>query len=284
MKKIVYLLSVLFILSFFSCKNDNESYDYDQNISAAKNSIMTIDIFNDLFRILHQSFYDTILKNNGYMKIFGADMSYYEFPSGDSISIIVNYPDWDFLCPDGLYRRGDCIVRVYTPFSDTTGDAYIYFEGFAVEDNILSGDFTIKLEDDPANGNINYKATTGDISILRYESSGTVKWTYECTFVWTTGMDTPQDFTDDNFLVEGTATGISTYDIDFNMSITDGIVMDTSCIWFKGGNMDIITPDIKCNSGSVSFESDICSGLFEMNFDGIIFKEQFLFTYRPPLE
>ncbi len=284
MNRLKILIVVILILSLFSgCEKKNESRDYRKNLYAAYSNTLAQDMFNDVFGVLFQAFYDTSLHNQGEKNIFGADV-HYSVINPDTTIIHVDYPAWNQKCPDSLFRKNDYIAIVTNPFTDTSGIASIGFEGYAVENHWLSGEVQITAAINPENQKTSFSVRTEMIRIELYDTSGTISWQGDLSYLWEEGEASPQNFTDDVFLISGTTEGISYAGSAYTTSIIDEIVKTMSCHWFDGGSYHIYTPGLGTAAGSVVFDPDACNTMFDMVFDGIPFYQDILLIYLPLME
>lgn len=279
MKRIfLALLIALLAFGFWTCKNANEDFNYNDNLETAANNTLAFDIFTDVFKIIHQAFYDSVLHQTGTCEIMDAEANYYYF-SEDSIVIKVRYPGFNLLCSDGLYRRGTIIAILTESFTDTSGKAAISFDKYAVEDNIITGAYTIDLKV-PAGDKPEFMAVASDVNIQMYDTVRKFIWSADNSIIWDAGSETVQDFNDDVFLFSGTTNGISSTDNNYSSEIIQAISKNRICTWLREGSYAISTPDMIAREGLIEFMSDSCNDLFYMYFNEIMFYEKFLYLFR----
>lgn len=272
-----FVLLTVLILLLCQCQKENESENYDANLDVARSSTLANSIFSNVYKVFHQAFYDTVLHSAGSKDICGANVMYLTYP-GDSVVIRAVYPDWNLLCPDGIYRRGIINAWIKEPFTDSSGKAEFNFTNFATENNELTGDYEILYETD-SNQKPLYKSVAKEVEISMFDSVNSMQWEAHQKVFWAEGSETPQDFSDDLFLYSGTNSGVSESGLPFSSEIVEPIKKDRLCTWLKGGSFIVRSPDLNVGEGMVYFTEDSCNDLFYMEFQGIQFYERFKYLY-----
>ncbi len=279
MKRIFALLIVfVFTVGYWSCRESNEAFNYNDNLEAAGNNTLAFDIFTDVFKIVHQSFYDSVLIHTGTTEILDAAAEYYHY-ADDSIIIRVRYPNWNLLCSDGLYRRGLISVLLTESFSDTSGLAFVSFDGYATEDNVVNGKYRVERVV-PSGSKPEFSTIASDIEIHMYDSVRTFTWAAAHDVLWDEGSESPRDFSDDVFLFSGTSQGESSTENNFSSEIIQDVHKNRICTWLREGSYRLSTPDLIATDGFVEFTADSCSDRFYMYFNDIMFYEKFLYLFR----
>ncbi|MCK4288629.1 MAG: hypothetical protein KAW86_05460 [Bacteroidales bacterium] len=272
MKKLAFLITIFsMILLSSSCKKENESKDYSANSNAAKDYVLAEDIFKDIFKMVFRAGYDTVLHNEGYLKINEANVYYYTAPS---LNIGITYGDWNILCPDGKSRRGKYYVFLDTVFSAAGSNATITFEKFYVNNTNVQASITMTNDSLNADNKNSYSILINNAVLLLTDSVSTVKWQSDKTFIWTEGDETPQDFEDDVFSIIGEANGTSSENNAFEGNIIVPLKDTTSCSWFESGKLNFYTPGLETKNGVIDFiPTDSCGNRVEFIFDGFVFYE-----------
>ena len=256
---------------FAACQKNNESVDYNENINTAKDHIMTEDIFTEIFNMTFRTAVDTAFQNSGFMEYFGADIYYLETEN----KVKVDYPYWGVLCEDDLYRSGNYEISLSGYLLDSEVYAEVVFDTFAIQNNVVSGNYTITNTGLTAEGKIKFNVTLQNGNILVNDSVLNISRQSDQTFVWTEGDDTPFDFTDDLFLISGESSGIASNGAEFQVSADDALYNYVSCYWISGGVQEIIFSSLESKTGIIDFISDdSCNTKFEFTIDGILFCDE----------
>ncbi|MDN4164854.1 hypothetical protein QWY31_05035 [Cytophagales bacterium LB-30] len=132
-------------------------------------------------------------------------------------TLTINFGNENCLCLDGIYRRGS-IVAVFTgEFREVGSTSTITLENYYVNDNHFQGTKTYELLNVPPQ-NLKWQVSVSDASIET--EAGTFTWEADRTVERISGNDTPFNFSDDVYLVEGTATGQNRRGTNYESVIT----------------------------------------------------------------
>lgn len=281
MKSLKFLLAGAFLFFLFSCEEDTLSTDYNANIAAAKENTLTEDIFRDVFGIIFQAGYDTALHASGQTEILGATVFYQAYE--DSVIIDVHYPDWPLYCPDDLYRQGTVRLKLDKALYEDNAMGTLDFNAFAVQYMPVYGSISIQntgLNEDSLR---EFSVVYNNLEILTHDSVSFINVSSNRQITWEEGGDTPQDFSDDLLLIEGSTFGKSSDDVEFSTQIVSPLGISDTCFWIYGGEYSISMPGLEIKEGVVKFFNEgECHSRFEMYFDAFTFYEEFLFLYKPP--
>lgn len=282
MKPIKFLLAATLLFFLFSCEEDTQSTDYNANIATAKDVTLTEDIFRDVFGIIFQSGYDTALHASGQKEILGATVFYQAYE--DSVIINVHYPDWPLYCPDDLYRQGTFRLKLDEELYVDNAEGTLNFNAFAVQYMPVYGSMNIRNMGVNNDSLQKFSVSYDQLEILTQDSVSFIKVSSDRQLVWKEGSDTPQNFSDDLLLIEGSASGKSADGIEFSTQIITPLGISDTCFYIYGGEYSISTPGLEIKEGAVKFFSEEeCPSRFEMYFDSFRFYEEFLFLYKPPV-
>lgn len=160
------------------------------------------------------------------------------FPSGGAVTITIKYGDDDNGCldNDGRIRKGK-IIAVFNNKKWNENGATV---------NITLDDYYV--------GNIKYEGnmllTKINNSTLNYVvsgakcSDGTFTIEYECnkTIEQTKGINTPDNWLDDEYKFTGTSAGVNRNGKKFTTKIVEPLIKKNSCKWIDSGIIEV-TPE-----------------------------------------
>lgn len=127
------------------------------------------------------------------------------------------------------------------------GILWLYFY-----DNFHFSNATVKvIPDNYYVDNVKYEGTiilknNGNYSYTRTVSNGTcstpnwtIKYDGTATFTWTSGYNTPDDLTDDDYTYTENSTGINRNSKSFTVTTTTPLVKKYGCKWISSGKLEI---------------------------------------------
>lgn len=276
MRRILIITIIAITFMFAACQKDNESVDYNENVNSAKDYIMTEDIFTEIFNMTFRTAVDTVFQDSGFMKYFGAHIYYLKTEN----KIKVKYQSWGIFCEDELYRKGYYEIFLSGYLLDSAAHAEVVFDTFFIQNNVVSGNYTITNTGLTAEGKIKFSVILQNGNVQINDSVLNISRQSDQTFVWAEGDDTPLDFTDDLFLISGESNGIASNGVEFQVSTNDALNNYISCYWISSGVQEINTPSLELKTGIIDFISaDSCNTKFEFTIDGILFCDEMASVY-----
>jgi hypothetical protein len=155
-------------------------------------------------------------------------------------SITVDFGTTNCMCNDGRYRRGKIMVS-YTGRYRDSGTVITYsFNNYAVSDHEVSNSSTKVVTNlgRNTNGNLHYSITESG-SILKPNNGGTVTWASTRGREWIAGSNTILIWSDDEYLITGTANGTSAAGVTYSFNVTKALHIKLNCHNIVAGTVDI---------------------------------------------
>lgn len=257
--KNIFALFTLALLSFASCTDKSKSTELNSCKDNALAEMVYLDIYKEVQSNLgifleQKSPSDTNIKFTSTV-----NQNNITFP----FSLTIYYGNSDHLCSDNKYRRGALKLDVSAANGDSTitsvNNIDITFIDFYLNQSKVIGTFTInngglKL------GNNHQLFNLGVSNGFIINGNGTMSWNSDKVLEQTLGSATPNDLSDDEYLLTGNASGKDFKGTDFEENITSSCTVDPTCKYMiKAGkisiqpyNLDLRTCDYGVAPGSCS--------------------------------
>jgi hypothetical protein len=161
--------------------------------------------------------------------------------SGGEKLVRIDFGSTNCLCNDGRNRRGSISVRFTGNFTDKGTPKVFSYTNYAVNDHLVAGTTTLTFNDDPVSGKP-ASLTATNLTFTRPNSGGTFTWIGNISRIWDVGSNTPLLFSDDQYLVSGTAQGVGSKGVAYQLNILTPLrrMMNLACrAHFVSGTMDI---------------------------------------------
>ena len=158
--------------------------------------------------------------------------------TGVSKGIVINYGTIDCVCADGKRRRGVISVSAPTGFVNFGSVITTSTSNYFVNDTQVDGSRSITLT------NLNTSKINSVATVTLPEDRGTFTWNGDFVRTYLSGKNTPY-IQDDEYTYKGSANGINTKNVEYNMEITDPLKIQMGCRWIKGGIFKITASSIK---------------------------------------
>jgi hypothetical protein len=220
-RKLLYLpLAFLFTgILFQQCKKDeekeNEDLTYSQNTTSQTNNANNE--FEDVGRIADEAINTEDASN---MRVAAADHCW-DTLIHDKTSHLITVKYNGSTCSDGRIRKGNILID-YVPgksYIETGYQCTITLQNYSVNGIKVEG--TRKIENLGPNSanNLVHKITEANGKVT-YTDNSTITWASTRTREWKNFLNTPFNFTDDEWIISGTANGIKqdgkAYSINFD--------------------------------------------------------------------
>lgn len=253
MKKIPVLIIGFFIASLFlySCKRegctDEKAANYDSNAKTDDGSCFfddenieedtqstednnkTQNEFDDVLSIIEDAMnkfkndMDKSSMGDTTCAILTLDTVYNE--NGSKGRIIIDFGEVNCKGNDDKERRGKILVA-YNGKYNTIGTKIITtFDNFFVNDNQIEG---TKVVERISQTEFNINVSNAKIT---WKDGKTTTWQSNRTRIWTEGVSTPFNLSDDVYTINGTASGTNRNNLAFTATISD-VIVKIEC-WFS---------------------------------------------------
>lgn len=237
MKKLV-LAALGFGLVLAACNKDNKNTEISEDNDKADL------IFTDVFNVTSNevsSAEDNAFdgKNNQFAGLavhdscanvtwsLSADSTYLD-------TIVVDYGDNSSCETNGRVRRGKLNIYLSGRFREVGNSYTVVPEDFYVDDYKVEGSKTITnlgLIDGTLHWQYSVDVEDG---VITTPDNETIQWVSSRTHTWRIFQG--------EFVIEGTASGVSRNGTSYNMAVTNPLILGWGCRWIKEGTIDL-TPE-----------------------------------------
>ena len=164
--------------------------------------------------------------------------------------LVIDFGAANCLCSDNRYRRGKIIVT-YNGGYYKEGTVIVHtFDNYYVNDNKITGTRTTINKGRNNAGKMFWEIYVSG-QIEKANGEGTMTWNCTRTKTWTAGEG--QAYTNWEFEITGTATGVRSNGWSYSAIITQSLVKKASCKWISSGLIDVFPygyPKIALDYGS----------------------------------
>jgi len=285
MKKIFFVLVLIAnsVILFYGCKKDKEEVDYDTNTS--QDNALAEATFNDVNNIAVQATENTVstyrLSKPGqnFSMNSCAQLTFHPDTINNNDTVIVDFGTTNcqcggLICSDARFRRGKIIV-VYSGHYRTLGTLIkTTFDNYYVG---KTQDRMFKVTGQKTVMNMGYN-TFGHMWFhivingqLTDSENRTMTWSSTRDREWTAGESTsgPGDWSDDEYVITGSANGTNFEGNSFNVTITNGLHIALNCPYVKQGSFDL-TPSGKATR-TLDFGNGTCDAEANVTVNGTTF-------------
>jgi len=140
--------------------------------------------------------------------------------------------------PNGRIRKGTIIITVTGRYMLEGSQRTVRFEDYYVNDFKMEGIKTITNQGRNDNDDLYFSIALigGKVS----NDSITISKDFSRTRTWISGEDTPRFHKDDEYKIEGSATGVNRRGISYTRTITSPLHTAVVCRWIKSGTVQIV--------------------------------------------
>jgi hypothetical protein len=230
----ILLLVVLF--GFIGCKKSDR--DEDTSVNSSEDYATGQTIAHDIFKMVNQIAFSVkgITTNNlaDTTTLFGCDTLIIDtVNSPKTISIQFN----GSCSYSGINRKGTVIISFSNNYDTPGAITTISFNNYCYNSyTITSGTITI-VNNGIVNSNPSYSFSANNLSVENNKQQLLI-WTCSQSFTVTTG-ETTATFTDDTYVISGSANGTAYRGNNFSANITSNLTLNGNCNWIDNGNVDI---------------------------------------------
>ncbi len=222
-------------ISLNGCRKEN----LDDNMNAAEDNALSEVSFSDVQSIADEAASGSMTS----YKTGSSDgiLSTCATITHDTISnlrvLTIDFGTVNCTCNDGRLRRGKIIVTYSDPYREPGHVHTITFDNYFVNDNQVLGTKTVTNNGYNTDGNLYYSIEI-DGSIIRANGAGTLIFVSSREREWIEGESTPQ-WSDDVYLVTGTASGSNSQGGSFTAEITAALRRTVACHQFVSGTAEV---------------------------------------------
>jgi hypothetical protein len=244
-RNFLYLLMLILTSLLFAVSSCNKS-DTDDNsdMSLATDNSIVQSVFDQPQSMADQAAtygsLQTFILNNSDVDLLSSCATI----THDSVSIprklTINFGTTNCWCNDGKARRGKIIVS-YTGFYRDSGTVITFtFDNYAVNDYVVTNTSTKVITNKG-------RKTNGHPWFTIYENGGVIKpsngrtisWISNRENEWIAGYNTRWYWADDEYLISGTASGVTATTLAYTMTIKTPLHIMLNCHNVVAGVVDI---------------------------------------------
>lgn len=157
-------------------------------------------------------------------------------------TITINYQS-GVLCKDGVTRKG-IVTIVSTDWYGNVGSEHTStFTNYYHGDFKVEGTHYVKNIGKDQDENLEYSVTIEDGKITT-ETGGSIDYTEDSTRTWIAGFNTPLNIWDDEYMLGGSQTGISSKGVEYTLTMEESIHFVLFPRSIESGILDISVGDI----------------------------------------
>lgn len=154
--------------------------------------------------------------------------------------ITVDFGSSNCLCRDLRLRRGVLNISYTANYWDSGNVITIVPQDYYVNDHKLDGTKKITNLGLDANNNPHWKVEVNG-QVIKANNGGTIGWNCIRTSTWANGSSTPINWTDDEWVVDGTARLTTTSQVVWDIDITKSLHRAMSCYYIDEGTVEFNT-------------------------------------------
>jgi hypothetical protein len=237
---VIFAASMMVLSSLFTACEKSETTD--PIIESLQDDDQVSALFDDL-----QNEVDNLTSSNGPSKSSAVFEAYYSSGtrtdvksfSGDTVIHTITFVNFiNDSSQNGHVKNGVIIAKVLGHPLDAKFERTVILQNFTIDDIKIEGKKQINKIADYQYSVI---LTGGKVTF-----PNTTFYTYEFnhTRTWIEGYATPSYIWDDEFTVEGTATGINRLGYSYTHTIINPLLIKRSCRWIVEGTIEIVANEI----------------------------------------
>lgn len=248
MKKIFGLL-VMMGIALSSCKknnddNSNQNVLSDEIIAASDNAISS-NMFDDVFK---QASYgcrkmDDSLSGNSCKSFLAGGCATITITPFDLTSwpktVTVDFGTTNCLCTDGRNRRGKVIMEITSWYRDSGCVVTVTPQDYYVNDYKVEGTKVITNLGHNSQQHLTYSVVVTNGKVTDPNGSAYRTWNSNRVNEWISGESTVLNPWDDEYLITGSANGVTRNQKNYTITITSALNVCTCCRWIRDGKLTL---------------------------------------------
>ena len=256
---------------FTSCRKRNDE-PRDSDTSSASDNALAEGTYNDVHSIADEAAAGSL---TSYMGTYNSEEKAYlsacaTITNDTTVTphmLTINFGTTNCLCNDGRNRRGIINVSYSGHYRDSASTHTITFNNYFVNDNQVLGTKTVTNLGHNSAGHSSFSIVVNG-QIIKAGGGGTITWSSTRTREWILGESTIP-WSDDVYLITGTASGTSAAGNSFNMVITNPLRKEIGCHYLVSGALSL-TPSGK-PTRYVDFGTGACDDQATVTINGNVY-------------
>jgi len=261
-KHLFYFLLIVFIAS---CGKGDR--DEDQSVTETTDNSLAEFAFNDVFAVTSEA----ALVTQG-IRATSQTLACATISADTTVNpmiLLVDFGTVNCTGADGRNRRGKIFATFTGKYRDSLTVITITPQDYYLNDYKVEGTKTVTNKGHNSSGNLWYTVVVQNAKITEPGGTWNVTWNSSRVREWIAGESTVTDFTDDVYLITGSANGVNRRGNSFTADITTALRVELSCNWIVSGTMTI-TPD-NLNPRYVDFGSGSCDNDATVTVNGNVY-------------
>ncbi len=278
MRKIMLVIILILngIILFYACKKEiaTEPLEYDTQTSS--DNSLAEGIFNDINNIANQAIENGALssykRDDSQISILSlcADVTVNPDANGGG-TIVVDFGHDKCYCLDGRFRKGVINISYTGAYRDSGTQIVTTFADYFVGRDSskmfkVTGSKTVTNNGHNSSGNLNFTIVVD--GHLTNGNGNTMNWVSTRNREWISGANTPLNWTDDEYVITGNASGTNFMGNSFSAVITHGLHV-SSCSNITEGVFEL-TPSGK-PTRTLDYGNGTCDALATVAVNGHTF-------------
>lgn len=223
MKKII---APILVLIFLSCQEDSLKPNVDS--TAAIEALTEYAVVSKVFQDLGNNSGDAVLSAENSSTTSKLDntkasepvitvepLDFTTFPK----TITIDYQS-GVLCKDGITRKGKVIVVSTNWYGKKDSEHTATFDNYYHNDFKVEGTHYVKNLGKNQDDNLEYSVVIENGKITN-QSGATINYIENSTRTWIAGSSTPLNIWDDEYLLDGTQSGVSSKGIEYSLTVDE---------------------------------------------------------------
>lgn len=229
---VIVLTTVITLFVFAACVRER-----DTDIEIVKEEVLGEMIYDNALAIVD----DAATKNTGELLANFKTSGYCATITHDTLSnprtLIIDFGGVNCMCNDGRNRRGRILASYTRPYADSTNVTSITFDGYYVNDILVTGQSTVSNKGTNPLGQKYFEISTEGKMVLGL-GNDTVYWNAERVRTWVQGQNTPV-WGDDIYELLGTGNGTNGNRQFYSMNITEALIKEVGCRYISKGTIEM---------------------------------------------
>lgn len=272
MNKFIVFCVLINVFFQYSCKKNNPVSDND--IQSIEDNIIADNLLQNVFINVNNYALNYLKNNNSKIDTSPIVTIYPQYPI-DSFpkTMIINYGNGTN-CSDGKIRKGKIIATVYDYWQHSIQDSMLVeLVNFTIDSVKINSSIVIKNTENSdliQKFNLNISNCKFD-----FENGKTFQINSEKIINWNSGFNTTNDFSDDDFLIDGKTNGINCNQVGFEAKIISMLNYSSQCYGgtITQGIIEITPQD--ATKRLVDFGSGTCDKIVNVTINGKSFNIEF---------
>ena len=250
MKTNALLIVSAFLFLLISCKKENKQNDNNNSVPtneiiiAANDNAISNNMFDDVFKRSSEAGRKMDDSLSGKKSSFGllsscatitiSPFDLFTWPK----TVTIDFGNTNCLGSDGYYRRGKIIMTVSTWFRDSGCVITIVPQNYYVNDYKIEGQKVITNLGRNSQNHLCYSVQVTNGKVTDPNGQYYRTWNSNRVHEWISGENTLNPW-DDEYLITGTANGVTRTAKPYNIVINNPLNIYTGCKWIRSGKITL---------------------------------------------